>query len=435
MAPTAPDTEWRFLHAADLHLDAPFRSLLADATMPAALRATLADATFRAFENCIASAIRLRVRLVLFAGDIDNAGEQSVRARAAFRLGMERLAKAGIAAVAVRGNHDPWSAASSASVPGVRFLGTEPESVTLEGTPAVTVHGASHATVADERNLAVRIDPAPDDGAFHIGLLHCHLATAQGSDRHGRYAACSVADLERADMRYWALGHVHTPWTGGDAACPIVYPGCLQGLHINEAGAHGAVLVTVRDGRVAGVERVELDSVRWHSIDIPITDCATPEEWLESAADAARALRPASGGRSIIARLRVTGRGTLFSALRDEAARAGLLSHLRLQAAADMPDTWFESLQFQAASLIDRATLEADPASIIGEVFRQEVALRTSDAGAIRDILAAESAGTGGLARRLRTLLESASDEELAALLARAADIVADRLHDPDETA
>ena len=51
----------------------------------------------------------------------------------------------------------------------------------------------------------------------------------------------------------------------------IVFPCNLQGRHINEAGAKGASLVTVRDNRVVAVEHRTLDVVRWQRI---VVDCS-----------------------------------------------------------------------------------------------------------------------------------------------------------------
>ena len=62
-------------------------------------------------------------------------------------------------------------------------------------------------------------------------------------------------ELKNKGYQYWALGHVHQyevlcddPW--------IVFPGNLQGLHINEPGAKGAVIVEIENGIVGRLERL-----------------------------------------------------------------------------------------------------------------------------------------------------------------------------------
>ena len=101
--------------------------------------------------------------------------------------------------------------------------------------------------------------PAADADRFNIGLLHTSVDGRKGTTI--THPAPS-SQLSAHGYQYWALGHVHqreccrqAPW--------IVFPGNLQGRHINEAGPKGATLVTVIDGRVARVEPIVLDDVRW----------------------------------------------------------------------------------------------------------------------------------------------------------------------------
>ena len=68
---------------------------------------------------------------------------------------------------------------------------------------------------------------------------------------------------------YWALGHVHRreevrtgePW--------VVFPGNLQGRHVHEQGEKGCTLVRVEEDGSATVEAIQLDVVRWKSLEIP----------------------------------------------------------------------------------------------------------------------------------------------------------------------
>ena len=95
---------------------------------------------------------------------------------------------------------------------------------------------------------------------FNIGLLHSSVGEREG---HDTYASCSVDQLRAHGYHYWALGHVHTreflwrdPW--------VVFPGNLQGRHVNETGEKGATLVTVTDGVISGEPRhISFDTVRW----------------------------------------------------------------------------------------------------------------------------------------------------------------------------
>ena len=73
---------FRFLHAADLHLDTPFTRLT---DVPEPVAAALRDASLQAFENLIDTAIAEQVAFVLFAGDIYDGAQRGVRAQLACR--------------------------------------------------------------------------------------------------------------------------------------------------------------------------------------------------------------------------------------------------------------------------------------------------------------------------------------------------------------
>ena len=99
-----------FIHAADLHLDAPFVGLTAASER---IGRALAEATYDAFRRVIDTALEREVDFVLVAGDAYNARDKSLRAQLRFREQMKRLAEEGIEVFVVHGNHDPasgWSA-------------------------------------------------------------------------------------------------------------------------------------------------------------------------------------------------------------------------------------------------------------------------------------------------------------------------------------
>ena len=68
----------RFVHAADLHLDSPFKGLR-DAA-PEGIAGQIANATFGAYENIIDLCIRERVDALLVAGDVYDGADRSLRA-------------------------------------------------------------------------------------------------------------------------------------------------------------------------------------------------------------------------------------------------------------------------------------------------------------------------------------------------------------------
>jgi DNA repair exonuclease SbcCD nuclease subunit len=167
---------------------------------------------------------------------------------------------------------------------------------------AVAIHGRSFGTQHVDENLAAGFAPA-ERGIFNIGLLHTSL---DGREGHAVYAPCSADDLRSKGYQYWALGHIHKqefvsedPW--------IVFPGCIQGRHIREAGAKGCVLVTVEDGAVSAVETCPLDVMRWIECSVDLTDTAETREVFERARMSIKNHSASADGRPIAMRIRFEG--------------------------------------------------------------------------------------------------------------------------------
>ncbi len=111
----------RFVHAADLHLDSPFKGIRDLA--PQQVAETLCRATFDAYEKIIALCIRERVDALLVAGDIFDSADRSLRAQLRFVDGLARLESAGIRSFICHGNHGPLNGVGG---PSCSALGMSP---------------------------------------------------------------------------------------------------------------------------------------------------------------------------------------------------------------------------------------------------------------------------------------------------------------------
>ena len=94
----------RFVHAADLHLDSPFRGI-GDASP--ALKERLQSATLGALRRVVDQTIESKADFLVIAGDIYDSKDRNLRALVSFRKEMERLAERSIPVYIVHGNHDP----------------------------------------------------------------------------------------------------------------------------------------------------------------------------------------------------------------------------------------------------------------------------------------------------------------------------------------
>jgi DNA repair protein SbcD/Mre11 len=354
--------EFRFLHAADIHLDSPMRGLEADPDAPAQL---LREASRSAFRNLIDLAIEEQVAFMLIAGDLYDGNWEDWRTGQFFTEQVARLAEAGIPLVMVAGNHDAASLITrSLRLPsGITRLPHDQCGRVLLDDYGVAIHGQSFATRAITEDLS-RNYPQAVPGLFNIGLLHTSLTGRFG---HDNYAPTTVEALISKGYNYWALGHVHarevvqeSPW--------IVFSGNLQGRQIRESGAKGASLVIVRDGQVASVEHRPLDVLRW----VPVPVSVTGERNLDDAmARIGRALSEAIGaasGRPIAARVTLTGATPLHGQLlgQSERIRQGVIAEGRQQQ-GDM--VWVESVAIDTQSTTDLDALRGRP-DIVGRLAK-----------------------------------------------------------------
>ena len=331
----------RFLHAADIHLDSPLRGLEADPGAPAEV---IRGATRRALGRLVDLALDEDVALLLIAGDIYDGDWPDYGTGLFFAAQMARLTRAGRRVIVARGNHDAQNRITKTlRLPeGVRVLDhRRPETVELAEL-GLAVHGQSFAEQAVKENLA-RGYPAALAGRLNIGVLHTCFEQTGGV--HERYAPCSRADLVERGYDYWALGHVHArqewrePW--------IVFPGNLQGRHINETGEKGATLVSVDEGRIVAVEKRVVDDFRWARVSADFSGCVTREQAMERVQAALQGALDAAGGRGLAARVTLEGATALHGGLETADLRAEVLNEARQLT----PNLWIEGVELRTRPL------------------------------------------------------------------------------------
>ena len=218
---------FRFIHTADLHLDAPLKSL---ALKDDDLAELVGNATRRALERIVDLCIEEEVDALLIAGDLYDGDMRSMKTAAFLVSEMERLNAAGIAVFMIRGNHDAESVLTrelefSSNVHVFTGHGGT-EELSAKG---VAIHGVSFAKPQAPESLLPKYK-APISGLFNIGLLHTSLAGAAG---HDTYAPCSANDLIAHGFDYWALGHVHIRQVHSEKP-HVVMPGMPQGRDIGK---------------------------------------------------------------------------------------------------------------------------------------------------------------------------------------------------------
>lgn len=401
---------FRFIHAADLHLDTPFQGL-ARVSKEAAAR--LQDASLDAFDRVVAIALENEVAFVLLAGDLYDGEARGVRAQMRFLRGLQALSECGIKTFAVHGNHDPlggWSAIREWPEGVTVFGAGEVTAVPVETgqTRLATVFGISFGRRDMSENLALRFPQGAGRDAsagLRIGLLHCSVGDQPD---HSPYAPCSLADLTAGAIDYWALGHIHRAAILKEGDPWVVYPGNTQGRSVKpaELGAKGLMLVEAEGTHVRSVDFVPSDSVRFLNLELDLSclpDGADLAGVRSELIQRALALREQNSGSALLVRATLKGRGPQHADLSGAGAREDLLRDLRDTTAAVAPPLWWEDLRDHTAAEIDLEVVRSRDDFTSGLLTRFDQ-LRADPKELERLAAALVPPGPAGLLRRLEAL-------------------------------
>ena len=251
----------RILHAADLHLDSAFAGLAEEKA--ALLRQESRDILRRMVDWANDHA----VDVMLLSGDLfdsDRMYSQTARTLA------QALARFRGRIFLSPGNHDfyaPGSGYDAVDWPeNVHiFTSRRPQTVLLRSLNA-SVTGAAF-TAAEEWEPFDGASFSGGDAPIRLGVLHGEVTRGES-----KYRAIPPAEIEKTNLTYLALGHVHRcagVQRAGNTA--YAYPGCLPGRGFDETGDKGFLYGEITP------EKVELEFIpfaprRYQSVTAAITD-------------------------------------------------------------------------------------------------------------------------------------------------------------------
>ena len=367
--------EVTFIHAADLHLGAPFRGLRALSEIWAQ---RLFNAIPEAYERVIDAALERAVDFVVISGDIFDTSRASYGDYLAFYDGLNRLNAAGIPVYLCTGNHDPytaWQKDFGKLPPNTTMFSAAEASFAVyerDGEPLVLIGGRSYynQTWPIDQSIVEGISRADADAWYnaqaHAGS-HARNAAADipfavgvvhsGLDLDRSKAPADPADLLARGMDYWALGHIHRRYAYPSENDPrIVFPGCVQGRDIKETGKRGCYLVTLTEGASNRIEFVPTASVVWQRMSVDVSECAT---LADVKSRVTRALFRANGQANcerMVTRITLTGQTDLHALL----SRIDVLEDLRERINASYPEFFCDTLVCGTRAVRDEAALEEE---------------------------------------------------------------------------
>ena len=249
-----------FLHAADLHLDAPFSGL------PPAQAAKRREEQLELVRRMFALANERGCTIALLAGDLFDAPE--VRSDTAEQVQRACAGFHGSIFIAP-GNHDCCKPGGVYSIGGWPenvhiFMSREISRVEL---PGCTVYGAGFTQVCEHAMLE---NFRAEDGRRSLMVLH-----GDATQKDSPYDPVTKEQIGSSNLAYLALGHIHQAsglLHAGKTA--YAWPGCAMGRGFDELGEKGVYFGSISDSGEVTLEFVPLGGRKYELLRVEAGDDA-----------------------------------------------------------------------------------------------------------------------------------------------------------------
>jgi len=272
----------KFIHAADFHLDAPFRG-----GRPGYGQLRRQDVR-HAFSTTIDLTLSEQADLLLLCGDLFEQDGVTRDTVAFMRRELSRLGRA--KAIILPGNHDPYTMNSwyrAIDWPAhVHILSGEPDRAAFLELPEIGVFAAGFGFTAYRQEAPdfSTLPPARPDW-FNLLLIHGTLDMPVGEIP---YHPVTSAQLAQTGYDYAAFGHFHKPFEA--AGSPYTAnPGSPEPLGFDEPGEHGVLVGSIdrRNGSVrVTTHRVPVAARVYVERRVDLSSCASPDACKLALADA-----------------------------------------------------------------------------------------------------------------------------------------------------
>ncbi len=356
---------FRFLHAADLHLEQPVFGL---SEVPDHLSDLLIDAPFQAAERVFEAATAENVDFLLLAGDIVNHKTASPRAIDFLLRHFRRLDEHKVQVYWCSGRSDrPDLWPQSMPLPSnVHVFGPGQAAEVIhhrDGEPLLTIVGRGARKRAKIR--------AADFGRSDRAGFSLAMTYGRGDSK----------TLASTGFDYWALGGRHRRRTLFSSPGVAHYPGSPQGRCPDETGPHGCTLVRVDAAGQVHTQSLATDVLRWHTEHVRLDKGATRDDLESQMGDRVLNLMSDAAGRAMLVSWRISAGGELGFRLRRRGLAEDLRHWLRSEFADSRCVAWTVSVEAEAPAELPAAWHEED--TILGDFLRaaqsRQTQARTED--------------------------------------------------------
>ncbi len=353
----------RFIHAADLHLDSPFKGLK---HLPESLFKRVQESTFISFQRLITFAIKEQVDFIILAGDLYDTEQRSLKAQIRVRSELQRLEREGIQVYIIHGNHDPltgnWNTLDWPKNVHIYSEEIEVKEFIKDSKHLVNLYGFSYPEKAVTENMAVKYEKKHQD-CYHIGILH---GTISNNNEHVPYAPFQLSDLKNLNFDYWALGHIHQKQFLNEDP-PIVYPGNIQGRHRKETGEKGCILVSIEEEKSECVF-IDTCDIVWEKVEVSITTIQSIDSFINVCKEELNRVRRTDQG--VFLTFLFTGYSELSAILQGDSLIEDILESLITGEEEQRNFVWICSFENQTELVKDRDQLKKDM-HFVGDLLQQ----------------------------------------------------------------
>lgn len=337
----------KFIHAGGLRLDSPYTGLRQPS---AAVDERLRSATFDAFRNLQSLCETEAPDFLLIAGDIFELPDRSARAQLAFREGLAAIAASGVQVYLAFGPGDPAAAwLPTIDWPeGVHVLGGQPawQTVIKDNETIALLQGVSQQSSSLPPAASSDFHAPTDNEVFTISLAN--QIPAQDDQQQDSRASLPP-------VHYWALGPTQKGSLASDPSRRMLTSGPTQGLSPFETGPFGCFVVRTDEAGRAGPRFVALDTVRWESVRVDVSDLDR-DGALDAARDSVMKTLADSDGRDLICGVILTGSQPAWPIDIDR-----LLDDLRETVLFERPWSWVDRVENLTETAVNDPKSPAHP--------------------------------------------------------------------------
>ncbi len=256
----------KFVHIADLHLDAPFTVLNANNRLGEKRRAE----QLKVFENVIEYIKENKIEFLFIAGDLYN--DEYIKESTIEYVNNLFKQIENTEIFIAPGNHDPYTKNSFYRTytwnNNVHIFNNEIKKYSYENVD-IYGYGFEDFYVYSSKVEEINIENKEKN---NILIVHGDLDVVSG------YNPLSSQKLNDLGFEYIALGHVHK--SNYTPEGKIIYPGSLVSLGFDEPGEHGMVVGEIKDKKVI-TQFVKLDQMEFVEIKIDVSEKNSIEEIID----------------------------------------------------------------------------------------------------------------------------------------------------------